>query len=117
MPCYRHPTHDATGICHVCGKALCKECATDLGFALSCNGLCEERAKTYNRLCQNIDLSYRKLKKFRFLGPLFFILLALIFMASSQSFTDLCFMGGSLFLIFGITLFIIQKKWNDKIKI
>lgn len=115
MSCYRHPARDATGICRVCGKALCYECANDLGFALSCSGSCKKQAKADNRIYENTSLYYRRLKTFRVLGPLFFLLFALIFMANSHSFTDTCFLTGSVFLIFSMALFIMQKKWSDRI--
>src|SRR5213595_1382333 len=36
MECYAHPTAASVGVCKACGKAVCRACARDLGFAVAC---------------------------------------------------------------------------------
>lgn len=40
MECFVHEGVAAVGVCKGCGKALCRSCATDLGFALVCGDTC-----------------------------------------------------------------------------
>ena len=45
MRCFVHHDHEAIGICRACGKALCPDCAVDLGHAICCRGACEQMAR------------------------------------------------------------------------
>src|SRR5258707_363132 len=45
MRCFYHQDKEAVGLCKSCAKALCAECAVDLGTALACRNRCEERAR------------------------------------------------------------------------
>lgn len=42
MRCARHPDREAVGLCRVCLRGLCSECAADFGSALVCRGIHEE---------------------------------------------------------------------------
>ena len=50
MNCYRHPNISAVGICKTCFKAVCPECATDVGNGLACKGSCEEKVLELNEM-------------------------------------------------------------------
>src|ERR1043165_4798464 len=41
MSCFYHHDRESIGGCKSCGKALCPECAVDLGKGLACRGHCE----------------------------------------------------------------------------
>jgi hypothetical protein len=41
LRCFNHTEPRAVGICKNCGKGLCHDCLTDLGFALACKEKCE----------------------------------------------------------------------------
>lgn len=58
MSCFYHHEKDSVGGCKSCGKALCPECAVDLGKGLACRGYCEEDVRALIVLVnQNIKLS------------------------------------------------------------
>jgi hypothetical protein len=40
MECFAHMGATAIGVCKSCGKAICRECARDLGFAVACSERC-----------------------------------------------------------------------------
>jgi hypothetical protein len=50
MNCYRHPSVNAVGLCKTCFKALCPECAADVGNGLACKGECEEKVAELNEM-------------------------------------------------------------------
>lgn len=44
MECFAHPGANSVGVCKACGKAVCRTCAVDNGFALACSGSCAQEA-------------------------------------------------------------------------
>lgn len=36
MKCYKHPKTSAVGVCHECGKGVCKKCSVEIGGKLYC---------------------------------------------------------------------------------
>lgn len=57
MKCFQHTERDAVGLCKNCSKALCPECAADLGRGLACKGRCEHDVAELNRMLDhNIQL-------------------------------------------------------------
>lgn len=52
MECFYHPDTSAVGVCKHCQKGLCHECAVDLGFALVCQGSCEERVRQIEKMVE-----------------------------------------------------------------
>jgi hypothetical protein len=48
MNCYNHNDSAANGICKNCHKAICKDCAVDVGDGLACQNSCEEQVKNQN---------------------------------------------------------------------
>src|SRR5258707_12131494 len=58
MSCLYHHGKDPVGGCKSCGKALCSECAVDLGKGLACRGHCEDDVRALITLIdRNIKLS------------------------------------------------------------
>lgn len=58
MSCFYHHDRESVGGCKSCGKALCPECAVDLGKGLACRGRCEDDVKSLIALVErNIKLS------------------------------------------------------------
>src|SRR5215813_13799910 len=45
MNCFYHSDRSAVGLCKVCTKGLCLECANDLEVALACRGKHEQLAR------------------------------------------------------------------------
>ena len=120
MWCYQRHEQEAVGVCHCCGKALCEECATDLGFALTCKGKCAERAAAYNKINENAVSFYAAQKKNRFFLPFFIIGMGLLLggfnLAENSDPLNFGFLAGLAFVVFGCLLFLIQKKWARQIK-
>jgi hypothetical protein len=50
MHCYTHQAVSAVGLCKTCFKALCPECAVDVGNGLACRGECEQKVKELNQM-------------------------------------------------------------------
>ena len=42
MKCFTHPGADAVAVCRHCGRAVCHDCAADVGVLVACKGRCEE---------------------------------------------------------------------------
>lgn len=54
MDCFYHSGRRAVGLCRLCFRGLCGECAMDLDRALACRNRCEEHAQA---LIRTLDLS------------------------------------------------------------
>jgi uncharacterized membrane protein len=52
VECFAHPSASAAGVCKSCGKAICRTCAQDLGFAVVCSEACEKEAAELNTMNQ-----------------------------------------------------------------
>lgn len=50
MNCYRHQPLGAVGVCKTCFKALCPDCASDIGNGLACKGECEQKVRELNQM-------------------------------------------------------------------
>jgi hypothetical protein len=59
MGCFYHHDKEAVGFCKSCGKALCVECAVDLGKGLACRNRCEESVRAIIEL---IDRNIERMK-------------------------------------------------------
>lgn len=119
MKCYQHRSTDAIGVCKSCGKAICGDCAVDLGFAVTCPGNCEKISSINHQLNSNAVAIYTEQKKNKFIAPAFFTILGLVFLifgfiedCSLYSFTVA---SGLCFFVFGIVLFVIQRRLMNKI--
>lgn len=75
MKCYNHDEKDASSICKMCDKALCKECSIELKGGMVCKATCQEKMKTYEDLQElsskvkvqyenAVDNSNRRLKNY-----------------------------------------------------
>ena len=105
MKCFSHQEVEAVGICHICGKALCPDCAQDLGFALTCEGECVVRAERNEKMIFNNALVLGKMKSRTKATLFFYISTGLVFSAFDafyvQKMTALAFIG-PLFIFLGI---------------
>ena len=50
MKCFNHEGVDAVAICKNCNKALCHNCAIDVGNGVACTGQCEGEVRALNEL-------------------------------------------------------------------
>jgi hypothetical protein len=60
MKCFYHPNVDAVGVCKSCGRALCRDCITEVGLSCSCKGRCESVVATMNDLVVRGGSAYQK---------------------------------------------------------
>jgi hypothetical protein len=88
MSCFYHHDRSSIGGCKSCGKALCPECAVDLGKGLACRGHCEDDVKALIALIdRNIMLSPHTARllesgrRFRWGSALFSVITGVIFLA------------------------------------
>ena len=79
MRCFVHHNQEAIGICQVCGKGLCPDCAVDLGYSICCRGDCEHAAQELHSLRVQNRVALNNWRRNRFLLPLCFIIMGLIF--------------------------------------
>lgn len=66
MRCYNHDEKEASSICKMCDKALCKECSIELKSGMVCKATCQERMKEYEDLqvvSEKIKTNYEKAAK------------------------------------------------------
>jgi len=80
MNCFNHPNSSALGICRVCCRGVCAECAVDLGHSLACKGAHEDAAAAINALSLRSTKLLKVTRKSMFLGPLFFAICGLVFL-------------------------------------
>jgi len=52
VECFRHESAPAVAVCKTCGKAACRVCATDLGFAVACSETCGKEAADVHEMNQ-----------------------------------------------------------------
>jgi len=50
MNCFKHSPAPAVGLCKTCFKAVCPECAVDVGNGLACKGACEAKVLELNEM-------------------------------------------------------------------
>jgi len=52
MICFIHEGIHAVGVCKNCGKAICRDCLIDEGFAVCCSEACMAEARQLNEMNQ-----------------------------------------------------------------
>ena len=52
MECFAHPSSPAVAACKACGRAVCRTCARDLGFAVACSDTCAKEAADLHEMNQ-----------------------------------------------------------------
>ena len=83
MKCFLHHERDAVGLCLICGKALCPDCAAEVGGLICCKNRCEEKAREADR----IQAEYKIIRARTFgslwrTGWLLLVLAAILFSAA-----------------------------------
>ena len=129
MRCFVHHDQEAVGVCCVCGKGLCPDCAVDLGRAISCRGACEQQARATQAqfsaramheqlarssaaLSQQSQTLLRISKRARLITPVIFItvgvILALLGLIGRNPFYFIPASIGLLFFVIGLVLLVFQ---------
>jgi hypothetical protein len=79
MECFTHANTNAVGVCKNCGKAICRECAHDAGFAVTCSDACATEAAALNEMNQRgkklygIDATSSRLASSVVMWAIFFV--------------------------------------------
>ena len=118
MRCFVHHDHEAIGICRACGKALCPDCAVDLGHAICCRGACEEETRKMRALTIRSRELLKAQQRNRFFAPaylIFFGILGVGFGLSQRDWFNFLTAMGACFAIFGIRLYLINRRLYKKV--
>jgi hypothetical protein len=111
MKCFYHADRDAVGVCKSCQRALCHECAADVGKGIACTGRCEEDAR---QLIQLTDAAIRhqpanefivaRIRRNRIASALLYIVLGAGFVGTGIIHPFIWFIAflGGIFVLFGL---------------
>lgn len=114
MNCFNHVDKNAVGICKHCNKGLCTECAIDLGHGIACLNKHEVEVENLNMIIRKNTKVYATASKSTLIGPVFYLFMGLVFAGfgyfSRGGVTDLPFVLGVGFIVFGAVLFIHNRK-------
>lgn len=118
MNCFNHQTAPAIGSCKACNRGLCSDCATDLGHGLACKHVHEDRVKDLEMIISKSATAYKDASKNIYIVPVFYLFMGLVFAGYSlfegNGFTDFSFVLGLGFILFGVILFIRNRKIFSK---
>jgi len=85
VKCYNHQGVEAVAVCRSCGRALCRECVTEVGLSCSCRGRCESVVAAMNGLVGGGGTVNRRMSGLHHrLGSLY-VLLGVAFLATGGS--------------------------------
>jgi len=119
MKCYNHPEMDAVAICKACGKAICKECAVDVGKGIACKGECEEDVKNINELMKRNIKAYEGLKGRSLVTPMFVLIMGLLFSGFavlSGNFLGVVGLMGILLAVFGGVAIVVNMRYVNRLR-
>lgn len=113
MNCFNHNHNSAIGVCRVCFRGLCSECATDLGHSISCKGDHEGMAAAINALQLRSTKMVKVTRKSMFLGPIFFGICGLVFLIDGLKQHDPSNFAsylGSVFVVFALAVLLVNLR-------
>jgi len=114
MNCFNHPKISAVGICKVCNKGLCKECATDLGHGLACKDIHEEKANSIEMVISRNAKAHEDAPKNLLIMPAFFIFMGVVISGYcfyyGKGFTNSSSIMGLGFIFFGLLIWFRNRK-------
>lgn len=123
MKCFNHSSSDAVGVCKSCGRALCRECVTEVGLSLSCKDRCETVVGTMNDLVERGSTAYQKTSAsylrsgilVSLLGLIFFVLGVFGLLGGDRGpWAVLIAVMGLLFLGMGVSSLISARRFKQK---
>ena len=114
MNCFYHRDKEAIGLCKHCSKGLCTDCATDLGHGLACKNKHESEVENIDMIISKNVKNYAAAPKNVLIAPLFYLLAGIVFAGfgyfSRGGMTDLPFILGVVFIIFGVVMLIRNRQ-------
>lgn len=123
MKCYNHQYLDALAVCRSCGRALCRECVTEVGLSCSCKGRCESVVAAMNELIERGRTAYQKTSALHHRTGVLIILLGAAFLAvgiialsrgESSVWTFFFIAAGALFGGMGVSGLIAARRFREK---
>ncbi len=118
MKCFNHPERNAIGTCKACNKGLCHECATDLDHGIACKNKHEKEVNDVKMIIDKSTKIYNEAPKNTLIAPLFYLFMGFVFSwfgyTSKGGVTDLPFIMGIGFIIFGIIVLIRNRAIFNK---
>lgn len=111
MKCFYHAERDAVGICKSCQRALCHDCAADLGKGIGCKNRCEEDVR---QLIQLVDSGIQqqpatnfiiaRMRRNRIAAGLFYVAMGIGFICwgLQHSYTNFLSGFGVVFVLYGL---------------
>lgn len=123
MKCYNHSNVEAVAVCRSCGRALCRDCVTEVGLSCSCKGRCESVVATMDDLVERGRTAYQKSSTLQQRNGIFIILLGVAFLTialiglsrgESSEWSYFMLAAGVLFGGLGVTSLIAAKRLREK---
>jgi len=117
MKCYDHQDVDAVAICKSCGKALCSQCAVDLGRGIACKGRCVDDVQMLISLADNNAKTYSAMRGGRaIVSPVFLIVIGLVSAGYGLlSGITLILILGVCFVLFGIVALVLNSRYIKRL--
>jgi hypothetical protein len=78
--CFNHHENETVAICKNCHKALCDECAADVGNGIVCRNSCEPRVLALNALQQKGENAIKRSGRSMYGLTAFLLLLGAVFL-------------------------------------
>ncbi len=114
MNCFNCANTPASGICKVCNKGLCHECAKDLGYGIACKGEHEHKAAQIEAMMERSLKVMSATQKNVHIAPLFNLFMGAVFLiyglTSHSGVSNMLSIMGIGFIVFGIVVFIKNKQ-------
>lgn len=119
MNCFNHPDKVAIGICKACGKGLCSECVTDLGYGLACKDKHEKAVESVSTMIAREMKIQESAPKDVLITPIFFFFMGFAFVSvsyySGYGFMDIGFIAGAGIMVFSVITFLRNRAiFNNK---
>ena len=113
MRCFNHRDRDAVGICKACQKALCPDCANDLGHGIACRDKHESEVTAMHSLISRAMRAQSFSKRGHIATPLFYFALGGIFLlyglTTERRLSLLVYLGGAM-VAYGTFLFVANRR-------
>ena len=114
MLCFNHPERQAVGTCKACHRGICQECMTDLGHGIACKDKHEQQVEALEKIVRQSEKISSITPKTRNAAPLFYGFMGIVFagfgLLKGRGVTDFTFILGAGFIVFGVYIYIYNKK-------
>ncbi len=117
MQCYQHNEQSAIGICKICNKGLCHDCATDTEAGLACDQHIEKIKDVELVIDRNIK-TIKDAPVNTFIAPAFFLIMGIGFIVAGLTAHKISpftiFMGVGFSLFSAVTFIRYRKIFKNK---